>query len=578
MSAETIRNRRARVAGMAQQMQSAGGGRSDLDAFEYFRTEDGETVRTFYQPDEYWQSLEVAHNAVFGRGYLTWEWRNQVRGFAHPMLFAGMYRLVKYLQLDDTVMIIYAPKLLQALIAATNDYFTYLLALRFFGASGAKWTVRVAQLHAPLNDSHQTLSVAQLFCTLTSWYNSYAMTRTFSNSAEATLTTVALWRFPWAQLRREGERVDWRCFVDAIIVAAGSCILRPTSAMLWLFVGLDFGWRTRNHVFRIIWIVGSVGASALLFSAIIDHSFYKSWVFPPLQFYRVNVFEGISVFYGAHPFYWYFLQSVPVVLGTLVVPFALGLGDSLASRPHSKVLLWTALWTVGLLSLLTHKEDRFLLPVLPIFLVFVGATLSRLDESSFKASLDAPNPGSFLSRPRITFLSGICFLAVTNISLALYANFIHQRGVVDAVIYIRREVLKDPETSVFWAMPCHSTPYYSHVHADISMKIITCEPPLGLRNTSSYKDESKLFGESSMAYLLTRFDHQIGNKTIDRAALATRHNISLGDLAAQPEKWPSHVVFFEAIERTMKELFEGSSYRELDDKWRKGDVIVYRGF
>ena len=29
-------------------------------------------TQTFFQPDEYFQSLEVAHHAVFGYGHLTW--------------------------------------------------------------------------------------------------------------------------------------------------------------------------------------------------------------------------------------------------------------------------------------------------------------------------------------------------------------------------------------------------------------------------------------------------------------------------------------------------------------------------
>ena len=31
-------------------------------------------TQTFFQPDEYFQSLEVAHHLVFGYGHLTWEW------------------------------------------------------------------------------------------------------------------------------------------------------------------------------------------------------------------------------------------------------------------------------------------------------------------------------------------------------------------------------------------------------------------------------------------------------------------------------------------------------------------------
>lgn len=79
--------------------------------------------KTFFQPDEYWQSLEVAHRFVFGYGYLTWEWKSDsvsvqngspsfslenlsfngpIRSFAFPSLFVPVYYLLKVLNLDDT--------------------------------------------------------------------------------------------------------------------------------------------------------------------------------------------------------------------------------------------------------------------------------------------------------------------------------------------------------------------------------------------------------------------------------------------------------------------------------------------
>jgi phosphatidylinositol glycan class B len=41
-----------------------------------FRLSNAFISRSFFQPDEYWQSLEVAHLWVFGYGYKTWEWRS----------------------------------------------------------------------------------------------------------------------------------------------------------------------------------------------------------------------------------------------------------------------------------------------------------------------------------------------------------------------------------------------------------------------------------------------------------------------------------------------------------------------
>ena len=59
---------------------------------------------TFFQPDEYFQSLEVAHHAVFGYGQLTWEWRatNPIRSIIYPGWNIPIYWLLKVLKLDHT--------------------------------------------------------------------------------------------------------------------------------------------------------------------------------------------------------------------------------------------------------------------------------------------------------------------------------------------------------------------------------------------------------------------------------------------------------------------------------------------
>jgi phosphatidylinositol glycan class B len=63
---------------------------------------------TFFQPDEFFQSLEVAHHAVFGYGYLTWEWTTEhpVRSPLYLSLYAGVYWILKALHLDGTGLLV----------------------------------------------------------------------------------------------------------------------------------------------------------------------------------------------------------------------------------------------------------------------------------------------------------------------------------------------------------------------------------------------------------------------------------------------------------------------------------------
>lgn len=57
-------------------------------------------VRTWYVPDEYWQTLEVAHKQAFGYGALTWEWQKGIRSYLYPSVFAAVYYLLKITGLD----------------------------------------------------------------------------------------------------------------------------------------------------------------------------------------------------------------------------------------------------------------------------------------------------------------------------------------------------------------------------------------------------------------------------------------------------------------------------------------------
>lgn len=57
-------------------------------------------VKTWYVPDEYWQSLEVAHKLVFGFGELTWEWQKGIRSYLYPGVFAIFYSILKFTRLD----------------------------------------------------------------------------------------------------------------------------------------------------------------------------------------------------------------------------------------------------------------------------------------------------------------------------------------------------------------------------------------------------------------------------------------------------------------------------------------------
>jgi phosphatidylinositol glycan class B len=60
-------------------------------------------TRTYFQPDEYFQSLEPAHHLVFGYGHLTWEWMVSppIRSIFYPLVNVPLFWLLKVTGLSE---------------------------------------------------------------------------------------------------------------------------------------------------------------------------------------------------------------------------------------------------------------------------------------------------------------------------------------------------------------------------------------------------------------------------------------------------------------------------------------------
>ena len=93
-----------------------------------FRLVNSVLSRSFFQPDEYWQALEVAHRIVWDYGYESWEWRaglgsdllggggGGIRSPLHPLLYVPLYWLLKATRLDDTLLLV------RAVFAVHSDF------------------------------------------------------------------------------------------------------------------------------------------------------------------------------------------------------------------------------------------------------------------------------------------------------------------------------------------------------------------------------------------------------------------------------------------------------------------------
>lgn len=459
-------------------------------------------VQTYFNPDEHWQALEVAHRITFGYGHLTWEWKKGIRSYLHPMVFAFLYKILALFHLDTPLFMIKAPRLLQSLFAAVGDLYVYKLSHVLFGGHVAQWA---------------------LFSQLTNWFMFFCFTRTLSNSLETVLTLMGL--YYWPCIRASSSEVPTVSRKWGLVVAALACAIRPTSAITWAYVGLLELLVARDRLKFIFLEVVPVGVLVLTLAWSLDRLMYGSWVLVPLNFLKFNFLSSGGDYYGTHKWHWYFTQGFSVMLFTFL-PFSIA-GIILSKQWKLSGLI---AWVLGLYSVLGHKEFRFVLPVLPIALMFSGYLLATIGRSDSPHNRRKGSPSIHTICPSKKHWV-IIFLFATNLPMALYMSLVHQRGTEDVMNYLSEEARNEKVESILFLTPCHATPYYSTLHRNLPMRFLDCSP----------SEEKGVLDESD------RF-------MMDPVGFASEF--------AKNWSLPSHIVLFDSQEKLLKDFLTSHSFQE----------------
>lgn len=488
------------------------------------------TIRTFFQADEFYQCLEPAYNAVFNSGYITWEWEEGIRSSIHPLIYALGYKIASLVQADGKLIII-TPKIIGALIASIGELYLYILCKKLTG--------------------NEIIAKLALALSLLNPFNWYIITRSFSNSFETALTTIALAYWPW------NNTIKYKRISISCIIAFISCIVRPTNGIIWIYLGLNF--MIKNYLMekrvdkllKLILLLAVELILVLLANIVLDYKFYGKLTFPLYNFVEFNVIRNLSIFYGVAPWHFYLFQGLPIILMTYLPWF---LYSMIVLKGYSSILGQLVIIMIGGFSLIDHKEIRFIYPLQPVFLIMVAYAIYHSTQ-----------------RYQRVYKLAIPLMVIINVMIAVFFTQIHERGVIDVIEYLR----SDPQIESFgFLTPCHSTPWESHINNPILAEnswFLTCKPPLHLQTTnpkdiSAYRDESDQFYDNPAAFLKEHFGLFDNSRMTDT------------------KEWPSCLIIFAPLENFMNDFFGDSNYLECErffnsyfhwDNRRKGDLIVY---
>lgn len=388
-------------------------------------------------------------------------------------------------------------------------------------------------------------------------------------------------------------------------------MLRPTNLFIWLSIAtptLTQLLSTKSRVSlddKVTFLGEAINYSIVVLgiSAISDRLYFGIWTFPPYQWLTFNISRDLAVFYGRNDWHYYLTQGLPLLL-TTYLPFALaGLWKATSKKGIPFIFATTILTTLASLSLVSHKEVRFIYPLLPLLHILAAPAVASF---FYTTKTTTTHPPPFPSTPETSQTTItqrkplILLILLLNVSIAFYTTQVHQSGVLPAVKYIRSEYerlaldtrgvpLSSPganqhapfgipaarttsfdetETLAAFLMPCHSTPWRSQLfYPGLKAWALTCEPPLHIpahsREREAYRDEADRFYDDPVGFL----EREVNTRE---------------------RPWPRYVVGFEGIERHLRLYYEDAMkgfkvqerWRIRNSQWhddwrRRGDVVIW---
>ena len=400
--------------------------------------------------------------------------------------------------------------------------------------------------------------------------------------------------------------------ISLFLVAIAS-ILRPTNLFIWFCIAMPtlsqlLSAKSRvsfNDKITFFREAITYSLLALLISAISDRLYYGFWTFPPYQWLTFNFSKDLAVFYGRNDWHYYLSQGLPLLL-TTYTPFAIiGLWKTFkgAMTGIPFILATTILTTITTLSFISHKEVRFIYPLLPLLHLLAAPQVANFfytTESIITHPPPFPSTPQLSTEPTLRRKPILLLIILLNTALSIYTTLFHQSGVQTVLPYLRQQYeevaldvrgiplnVNDPranahalfnipkstdfdptETFVGFLMPCHSTPWRSKLfYPGLKAWALGCEPPLELPAGSAerfgYRDEADRFFDDPVRFLQTEAN-------------------------TREKPWPRYIVGFEGIAEPLRKYYEeevpGFRVREKwrtgishwhDDPRRRGDVVVW---
>lgn len=291
---------------------------------------------TFYFPDEHFQILEfMGHKlGVTPASDLPWEYEARIRPWFQPLLYFLIASPLRALGLHDMFTLVFVLRLLTGLFSVA--------ALAVFARA--------------ILDTIEGEAQKRAFARYLPFFGflPYLFVRTSSETLSAAFFALGL------AVALRGKSV--RLLALSGLLCGLAFEARYQSALLGL--GL-FAWLAVSARVRFPALLSFVGGGviALVIGALADRWGYGAWVFPPWNYFHVNIVQGVAAAqFGREPVFAY-LYLLPAQLFFAITLVLMAGMIAMWLRNPRHPLTWATLPFVLLHVLVAHKEARFLFPL-----------------------------------------------------------------------------------------------------------------------------------------------------------------------------------------------------------------------
>jgi len=174
------------------------------------------------------------------------------------------------------------------------------------------------------------------------------------------------------------------------------------------------------------------------------------WTITSLNFLKVNVLEGLSKYFGDHRFTEYIFKFLPEdIFKGMTIFMVYGVYQHYFDMKNQKqvpYLVYMCVFYITFFSLLGHKENRFLLPILPFLFLMTGRGLSLMIKHK-----------KWILLVKLLVYGSIIFEIVQFGVRSMFHN-----RYWDALDYVINFSDKAPHS--LYSMHRFETPYYSWLH------------------------------------------------------------------------------------------------------------------